>query len=503
MTKKLLNFFIIGIVFLHHEVNAKNVSFNPTLNTYQEICQTEGIRSTTTTLRGMCEIIVKSKTCQSVPKKDLLLCNEIEKPIALNSWDYIKGCAKGALNSVKETLEFLWSIMELVWDGDKRGNLAAEASEFMGMAKLYLHTEYQKALAKSSPPMKETKALMAMGGAIGSLVLDKVSELVANEYDEFGCLNSEAKSKYLCKILGDVFIPPAGIVALIKVGPKLAMKHFPHLKKAAAPPKTPQAPSAPKTLFGQYPNLKKTIDGISIRGGVPIEHPREMPFENTNQFRPVKDAEMRKRADELPPNIQKTVVGVYNTLGDKKVLETYFKGLVKESAEWMAKRGRPADLELLKKGVVSEHAMSVILIKRFKASGDNQFTTMMPRSSDRTISVGAKNIKASDMAGDNDAFRTAIRTGPFLDRVFESKAGNRYGHGVINHMIQRDIVKDVVKKEMKGNPQEFYNYLGSKKGVNWWSDLFDSGEGTRTFTRPENISEFMHHNVTEGKFRND
>lgn len=503
MTKKHFNLFIIGVIFLHHEVNAKSFSFNPTVNTYQEICQTEGIPSTSSTLKGMCQVIVKSKTCKAVPANDLLRCHEIEKPIAHNSWDYIKGCAQGALNSAQEILEFLWSIMELVWDGDKRGNLASEASDFMGMAKLYLHTEYQKALAKSKPPMKETKALMAMGGAIGSLVVDKVSEMVANEYDEFGCLNSEAKSKYLCKVLGDVFIPPAGIVALIKMGPKLAVKQFPHLKKAAGSPKVSQTSSAPKTLFGQYPNLQRTIDSISIRGGVPIQHARDIPFENTNPFRPIKDAEMRKRAEELPPNIQKTVVGVYNALGDKTVLENYFKGLVKESAEWMATKGRPQDIELLKKGVVSEHAMSVILIKRFKASGDNQFTTMMPRGSDKTISVGAKDIKASDMSGDNDAFRTAIRTGPFMDRVFESKAGNRYGHGVINHMIQRDIVKDIVKKEMKGNPQEFYNYLGSKKGVNWWSDLFDSGEGSRTFTRPENISEFMHHNVTEGKLRND
>lgn len=498
MRRKLLSLFLL-VTLYHSQVVAREFSFNPTVNTYQEVCLTEGIRPVSSSLKAMCQVIVKSKTCKAVPAGDLLRCSEIERPIALNSWEYIKGCAKGALNSVEEMLKFLWSIMELVWDGDKRGNLASEASEFMSMTKLYLHTEYQKAFAKSTPPMRETKAVMAMGGTIGSLVLDKVSELVANEYDEFGCLNSGAKSKYLCKVLGDVFIPPAGIVALIKVGPKLAMKQFPHLKKAAAPPKK----AVPKTLFAQYPNLQKTIDNIKISGGSSITHPREIPFEKSNEFRPIKAQEMRKRAEDLPPNIQNSIVAVYNTLGDKKTLETYFKNLVKESAEWMAQKGRPQDLELLKKGVVSEHAMSVILIKRFKASGDNQFTTMMPRRSEKTISVGAKNIKASDMASYNDAFRTAIRTGPFMDRVFEGKTANRYGHGVINHMIQRDIVKDVLKKEMKGKPQEFYNYLGSKKGVNWWSDLFDSGEGTRTFTRPENISDFMHHNISEGKLRND
>src|SRR5690606_14237680 len=110
----------------------------------------------------------------------------------------------------------------------------------------------------------------------------------------------------------------------------------------------PKKAVAPKTLFAQYPNLQKTIDNIKINDGISISHPREIPFDKSNDFRPVKDAEMLKRAEGLPPNIQKTIVGVYNSLGDKKVLEPYFKNLVKESAEWMAKKGRPQDLELLK-----------------------------------------------------------------------------------------------------------------------------------------------------------
>lgn len=488
--KQVISLLLISVFLLNSPVWADDFTLKPTVHSYQEICISQGIQPLTSSLTDMCKIVTQNELCKDVPESDLLKCEALEKTSQLDAWEFIKGCSKGAFDSVKETLMFLWDIMQLAWDGEKRGEAMEQASEYMAMAKLYLHTEYQKALAKSSPPMKETKALLSMGGAIASMIMNKISDMVSQEYKEFGCLNFEAKSKYMCKIMGDIFLPPAGVVALIKYGPK-AVKQFPNLKSVFVSKTT-------KSVWSKFPKLQKTLDQIKFTDGKKIKHARDIPFELSGEFRPVGGYEMLKRADQLDPEIQKTITGVYNALGDKVVLETYFKKLFKESAEWMAQKGRPEDLKLLEKGVVSEHAIAVTLVKRFKASGDNGFTTVM-KSSDKFLSYGGKAIDSKDVATRNDSFRTAIRTGPFIDRFF--KEGSRENHGVFTHMIQRDIVSDVVKKEMNGSPSKFYEFLGSKKGVNWWADLFDSGDDTKTFTRPENISGYVHHNLTDAKFK--
>lgn len=491
--KIVISCWLICSILLSGTAKAADFTLKPTVHSYQEICATQGIEPLTSSLKGMCEVVTKNELCKKVPKADLLQCHSLNKNTQIDAWEFIKGCSKGAFDSVKETLEFLWSIMELAWDSEKRSGAMDGASEYMAAAKLYLHTEYQKALARSKPPMKETKAVMSMGGAIAGLVLNKIQDIISQEYDEFGCLNFEAKSKYMCKVMSDIFLPPAGVVALLKYGPKAA-KQFPKLKSLFVAKKA-------TSIWGRYPKLQKTLDSIQIRYGEKIEHAREIPFVKSSAFRPIKADEMIRRANQLEPDIQKTITGVYNTLNDKTVLEPYFKNLFRESAEWMAKKGRPEDLKLLEKGVVTEHAIAVTLVKRFKASGDNQFTTIMERKSDKNLSFGAKKIELKDVENGNDAFRTAVRTGPFLDRAFAMTEGKREGHGVINHMIQRDIVSGVVKKEMNGSPQKFYEFLGSKKGINWWADLFDSGDEVRNFTRPENISDFMHHNLTDSKFK--
>ena len=61
-------------------------------------------------------------------------------------------------------------------------------------------------------------------------------------------------------------------------------------------------------------------------------------------------------------------------------------------------------------------------------------------------------------------------------------------------MIQRDIVHDVVENGTNGNPQRFYTFLGSKKGVHWWVDLFDAGDQSG-FHSPENISKWITHKM--------
>lgn len=388
--------------------------------------------------------------------------------------------------------------MKFAWENtvstEARASSKEASAQFMNASKLYLHTEYQKAYAKASDPFKEVKALSSMGGSIGSLVVNKISDYVASEYEEFGCLNSKAKSTMLCGIIGDIFLPPAGVVALLKYG-KGAVKDFPKLTRIFDLVKK-TGPLSYADVLKKYPKLRFSLKNLErdIPAGKLITHPRQIKFSPSNEFRPVKDQEMKIRAEQLEPQMSESITGAYNALNDTPGLEKYFKELHRQTVERMIEKGRPEDLELLKEGMISRQAMHVVLVKRLKERGDNQFTAIVPNKKTGKVDLKYKGeaLSNEDLTRDADKFRAAVKSGSFFDRAFNDE--NRYGHGVFTHIVQRDIVSQAVSQATKGNPQEFWNYLGSKKGINWWADLFDSGNA-QTFNRPEVLTEFLGHKL--------
>ncbi|HLT23014.1 MAG TPA: hypothetical protein VKZ84_06215 [Bacteriovoracaceae bacterium] len=493
----ILSIFVIHSSFIWASdltsLKLKNPNLIPTIHNYENICEEAGILPTVDSLNSMCEIVVKNEMCSKVPQDDLLDCNSLDNSFLTNQWDFITGCAKGVFNSVKDTLNFFWEIMKFTWENatssEVRAKTADASSEFLHSTKLYLHTEYQKAYAKASPPMKQMKALSSMGGAIGSLVVNKISEFVAAEYEEFGCLNQKAKSSMLCGIVGDIFIPPAGVVALLKYG-KVAVKEYPKLSRIFdLSKKTGYA----KTL-SMYPKLRKSYEelGKEIPTAKSISHPREINFKASDNFRPIKAEEMKRRADQLDPTMGEAITAAYNSLNDPEELTKYFKELHQETVERMIAKGRPEDLALLKEGKISKQAMNVVLVKRLKDRGDNQFTTIVLDPKGLTLKYKGDSLDGETLVSAPDKFRAAVKSGPFFDRAFDD--ADRYGHGAFTHIMQRDIVSKSVAKATNNNPQEFWGFLGSKKGINWWADLFDSGNSD-SFNRPETLRKFIGHNL--------
>ena len=208
----------------------------PTIHAYERICKNNlSHNEKIENIENLCNIVVKSDFCQRVKNKDLLKCNSIHGERQLNIWEFIKGCAQGVLDSVKDFLHFMWSILKWIWNQasshEARTQTFDQASEYINVIKLYLHTEFEKNYAKAQPPFKMLKTLTMMKESVSVLLLNFVVEMIAQNYAEFGCLNFQAKSGIMCKFIGDIFIPPAAVVGLIKHGPK-AIKIFPNLKKA-------------------------------------------------------------------------------------------------------------------------------------------------------------------------------------------------------------------------------------------------------------------------------
>ena len=234
------------------------------------------------------------------------------------------------------------------------------------------------------------------------------------------------------------------------------------------------------TFALKYNNLG---NGFVFRGS--IDRIEDLPFELNSFYRKgVKKPEMIKRFYELDTRMQEAILKVYTTLNDKFYVKNYLKKLYGESYIYAL------DKNLVKEdGNIDGRAIAVTLIRRLKDKGDNKFTKMIyPAKSGKFIITGRHNYDELNPRDKNQAFRKAVATGPFIDREF---FGFR-GHGAYSHLVQRDLVHETLKSVLGENVNDFYAYLGTPKGINFWVDLFDStSNNMMSFSSPENLTEVI------------
>jgi hypothetical protein len=166
-----------------------------------------------------CRALMESETCKAIPIKDKKNCqaSEVSAPSALI--EYAKGCAFGLFNSAKEILEFLSSVSLFVWenvsDGKARKQTISGANDFAHSLKLYLYTEYDRALETASFP-KQLNAARSVAGDVLTYLIGSLRDQLVKSSVEFACLNESKQSEKLCKLVGDVIIPPSGLFAILK-----------------------------------------------------------------------------------------------------------------------------------------------------------------------------------------------------------------------------------------------------------------------------------------------
>lgn len=186
-------------------------------------------------MTAMCSVALKSEACLSLPEEDLRDCTMVSQGIQTNFWDFIVGCTEGVFESAKETLSFIWEVLKWTWSNltssEARSETVDQVSEYANIIKLYLHTEYEKSYQETAPPFRTIKAVKSMGGAISKALYDFLKNLVIDQYEEFNCLNEKAQSQVMCKFIGDIFIPPAAVLAMLKGGIK-AKLIYPNISQA-------------------------------------------------------------------------------------------------------------------------------------------------------------------------------------------------------------------------------------------------------------------------------
>jgi tRNA threonylcarbamoyladenosine modification (KEOPS) complex Pcc1 subunit len=252
--KKCLTFILIFIQLFHTSLYAQQTevadrigslenygqidfSLMSTIYAYKQTCKNQNITHNNLAdhMETICETVINSEICKDVKQDQLLDCSSIETEPQLDVWEFISGCANGIFDSAKELLKFVWSILKWMWSNatssEARGDTYQQASEYINITKLYLYSEYDKAYEKSYSPFRGVKAAKKMMGAISNLIMNNITSMISEQYSELGCLNFKTKSQVICKFIGDIVIPPAALLALIKKGPK-AIKLFPSVDLA-------------------------------------------------------------------------------------------------------------------------------------------------------------------------------------------------------------------------------------------------------------------------------
>ena len=193
------------------------------INLFQSICSSVHISSLNQNLNTFCEIIVASEICQAIEDKDdLLQCNDFSRSKSLNPIEFLAGCTEGLFDSLREILSFVWEIIKVIGKTflspiDTATQAVRQQAEYLNSVKLYLQTEYDRAYQEANFP-KGYNAMKEVASGVALMLIKTLSDALYQGYQQFGCLNAKARTDAICKVAGELFIPPAVAINLFKVG---------------------------------------------------------------------------------------------------------------------------------------------------------------------------------------------------------------------------------------------------------------------------------------------
>lgn len=169
-------------------------------------------------INSMCKILVKSEYCSDIESKYKKDCDKEEDFSIIDS---AISCLDGVFNSLKDLWNFLKSILSLIIDSDARKKLSSEAKVFFESLSTYFEVEKIKAENEMSGFGKGIRAgIVASKNLIGHIVKKFILEPLKESYDKLSCQNANGKTQSICKLVSDIFLPPAAFLAAIKKGPK-------------------------------------------------------------------------------------------------------------------------------------------------------------------------------------------------------------------------------------------------------------------------------------------
>ncbi len=93
------------------------LAMKPTWDLYQDLtgCQKSELEIGQQ-MKPLCQVVVASKMCQEISPEDRLDCQTLEMEPQVGLWPFLAGCAQSLFKSVKDTLAFIWELVEWAFE---------------------------------------------------------------------------------------------------------------------------------------------------------------------------------------------------------------------------------------------------------------------------------------------------------------------------------------------------------------------------------------------------
>ena len=172
-------------------------------------------------IHALCQSVMNQDICQGVPEKYRFQCGGGDQELkSTDALAFFKSCGVGFYESGADILSFLWGVMKYALHPPEavRGMARGWESEAAQSARLYLSSEYEKALNEATGPAKSVKAVGSVSGAVFAQLFDAIYNFLYREVEEFKCMNMAGRMNMMCYLAVDFLIPPVAAIAFLKQG---------------------------------------------------------------------------------------------------------------------------------------------------------------------------------------------------------------------------------------------------------------------------------------------
>lgn len=174
----------------------------------------------------ICEVLRKSELCKDVEPEDQIKCKDNEEnQIDVFSFGFLYNCGAGLVESLVDLFKFLVGaikgILGYTFDSETRNEVNQALGEYYDSFTNYLAVEFDKARDETD---SDFAAVKMVAGNLLKTMFTKLKEEIENSYYGLGCYNQSARAERLCKVIGDVIMPPVVALKLIFNGPKWAKR---------------------------------------------------------------------------------------------------------------------------------------------------------------------------------------------------------------------------------------------------------------------------------------
>lgn len=226
--RSILTFFLVFNIFFIQTVQALDFHKNINIlsksasveNIYHSQCfdNIESFESIKNNYTEVCRILREADVCKDVPKHEKVECEDYdeENQIDLLSFRALGTCALGLLTSLKDLFIFfkdaILGTFGYLGSDEKREEINGAIGEYFDSMTQYVALEYDKELDKGHG---KVRASMNIAGNLIKTLFQKLSTSIQEEYFGLGCYSQTYRTRKICKIIGDVTLPPAAAIALI------------------------------------------------------------------------------------------------------------------------------------------------------------------------------------------------------------------------------------------------------------------------------------------------